>query len=175
MGLRSIFRGERRDEVAPTTRQRINRDAISGLFWIISIALLGIISLSFWGLALRYGVLGSGEEQQGGVADEALSILGNVASAAVGGLVGWLTRDQIVQNQERGGVAGFQSMPLDEDGEPIPVATPKEEPMPLPIEADPAPEDAPEAIPEDETAETDPDYAPEDEPYDGEDETEEQP
>lgn len=92
MGLRSIWRHEK-DIAPPTTRQRLNRDAISALYWIILMAVIGIIVLSLWGAALRYGVLGNGTPPEGSTADEALSILGNIASAAVGGLVGWLTRD----------------------------------------------------------------------------------
>lgn len=106
MGLRSIFRHER-SETAPTTRQRLNRDAISALFWVIFTALLGIIGLSLWVAALRYGVVGDGSPQEGvGSADEALSALGNLASAAVGGLVGWLARDANARYHDDGAAPG---------------------------------------------------------------------
>lgn len=74
-------------------REHLSGQAIRALSAIILTATAGIIGLSAWGLALRYGLLGRGGEIPGGVADEALSILGNIAAAAVGGLVGWLTRD----------------------------------------------------------------------------------
>lgn len=103
MGLRSIWRHEK-DIPAPTTRQRLNRDAISALFWVILTALLGIIVLSGIGLVLRFGLFGAAEMNNGqSFADEALSILGNIGSAAIGGLVGWLTRDQLDQKD-----TGFQ-------------------------------------------------------------------
>lgn len=93
MGLRSIWHHE--GEPPPTTRQRLNRDAISALFWVILVALLGIIILAALGALLRYGVFGDAGADSQSVADEALSILGNIGSAAIGGLVGWLTRDQL--------------------------------------------------------------------------------
>lgn len=102
MGLRSIWRHEK-DIPPPTTRQRLNRDAISALFWIILTAIVGIILMSLLGMSLRYGLLSSGRELDATAttADEALSILGNVASAAIGGLVGWLTRDQLDQKDTK--------------------------------------------------------------------------
>jgi hypothetical protein len=88
-----------------STRIQLNRDAIRTLGFIILTALVGIIALSMWGISLRYGLFGATEPETGGVADEALSILGNIAAAAVGGLVGWLTRDY-VENKN-----GTQEMP----------------------------------------------------------------
>lgn len=75
----------------------LSKRAIRALATVIVTSLLGIITLSAWGLALRYGVAGNGPETgAGGTSDEALSVLGNIAAAAVGGLAGWLTRDIIV-------------------------------------------------------------------------------
>jgi len=84
-------------------REALSHQAIVALRNIILISLGGIVLLSFTGLVLRYGVFT--EEQiadTGGVADEALSILGNIAAAAIGGLVGWLTRDLVVTNAKTG-------------------------------------------------------------------------
>jgi hypothetical protein len=78
----------------------LSRQAIKALGAIILTAIVGIIVLSAWSLGLRAGIAGSEEAAtaiNAGSADEALSILGNIASAAVGGLVGWLTRDMLVR------------------------------------------------------------------------------
>jgi len=80
-------------------RLGLNREAIRTLGLIVLASVVGIILLALWGLALRFGVLGDGATEASAgntVADEALSILGNVAAAAVGGLVGWLARDLTV-------------------------------------------------------------------------------
>lgn len=122
MGLRSIF-GHEKDISPPTTRQRLNRDAISALFWVILTALVGIIVLSALGLVLRFGLFGAvAGENSNSFADEALSILGNIGSAAIGGLVGWLTRDQLDAKD-----TGYQQLP--------PEPTPQEVAMPAPIPA----------------------------------------
>lgn len=120
MGLRSIWRTEK-NVPAPTTRQRLNRDAISALFWVILTSLMGIIVLSGIGLLLRFGLFGASPEAGQSFADEALSILGNIGSAAIGGLVGWLTRDQLSEKD-----TGFQQLP--------PEPTEEEVAMPLRIE-----------------------------------------
>jgi hypothetical protein len=81
-----------------TKPHALSSQAIKALAAIILTAVVGIIILSAWALALRSGVLGNDvNEFTSGTADEALSILGNVASAAVGGLVGWLTRDIVAR------------------------------------------------------------------------------
>ena len=98
MALRSIW--HHAEDHPPTTRQKLNRDAISALFWVILTALLGIIFLAGLGALLRYGVFGDAGAESQSVADEALSILGNIGSAAIGGLVGWLTRDQLEQRDD---------------------------------------------------------------------------
>jgi hypothetical protein len=83
---------------------QLSSQAIRALGAIILTAIAGIIMLSAWSLALRAGVLPSEDEAaaalNAGSADEALSILGNIASASVGGLVGWLTRDIVVRGQQ---------------------------------------------------------------------------
>lgn len=82
----------------------LSSHAIKALSAIILTALIGIILLSAWGTALRAGLAGGGLEEDplsAGTADEALSILGNIASAAVGGLVGWLTRDMVRVDRDR--------------------------------------------------------------------------
>ena len=80
-----------------TKPDNLSRDAIRSLTWIILTALMGIITLSVIGAMLRAGVFTSSEPSDAfTTADEALSILGNIAAAAVGGLVGWLTRDLVV-------------------------------------------------------------------------------
>lgn len=107
------------DQKSHTPRQLLNRDAIKTLGIIIMTALIGIIMLSLWGLTLRYGLLSANPEEAGaaGVADEALSILGNIAAAAVGGLVGWLTRDYAESVKA---TTGFQEMPTDASVTPPP-------------------------------------------------------
>jgi hypothetical protein len=91
--------------------------AIRALAAIILVALVGIIALSGWGLALRAGLLVSNPEAlNGGTADEALSILGNIAAAAVGGLVGWLTRDLVVRDREDAAVVVEQTGADAEEG-----------------------------------------------------------
>ncbi len=121
MGLRSIWK-MKRDTATMSTRQLLNRDAISALYWIILTALLGIIVLSAFGGALRYGLFGVDVDERGfSNADEALSILGNIGAAAIGGLVGWLTRDQLEARE-----TGYQSLP--------PEPSEEEAAMPLRIE-----------------------------------------
>ena len=75
----------------------LDRMAVRGLYRIILSAILSIAALSMTGLILR-GVLTDQDGLAIGNADEALSILGNIASAAVGGLVGWLTRATLEQH-----------------------------------------------------------------------------
>lgn len=78
----------------------LSKQAIKALGSIILTAIIGIIVLSAWSLALRAGLGGKEDAAtaiNAGSADEALSILGNIASAAVGGLVGWLTRDMLTR------------------------------------------------------------------------------
>lgn len=100
MGLRSIFTKEK-DIKPPTTRQRINRDAVSALYWIITASIGGIVVLSALGLTYRYWATQASNEIQAmnTTTDEAMSILGNIASAAIGGLVGWLTREYAVSRR----------------------------------------------------------------------------
>lgn len=114
MGLRSIFRHEHTIPT-PTTKQRLNRDAISALFWIILTAVVGIIMLSALGALLRFGVWGSAPESIQSNTDEALSILGNIGSAAIGGLVGWLTRDKLDADDSR--VSDQQQSTMDTEGD----------------------------------------------------------
>lgn len=78
----------------------LSKQAIKALGSIILTAIIGIIVLSAWSLGLRAGIAGDEKAAtaiNAGSADEALSILGNIASAAVGGLVGWLTRDMLTR------------------------------------------------------------------------------
>lgn len=99
---------------------RLSSLAIRSLAAVILVALVGIIVLSLWGMALRFGVFGNGEPEVAGNADEALSILGNVASAAVGGLVGWLTRDIVIKEGRDADRAvdagGWDGVPAGRDG-----------------------------------------------------------
>lgn len=89
-----------------TTRQLLNQNAIRALFWIIMTSVLGIIALSMLSALLQADLLAglfAGVEQNPdafAAADEALSVLGNIASASVGGLVGWLTRDILDKPEE---------------------------------------------------------------------------
>lgn len=81
-------------------RTRLSEQAITALKWIIMTALIGIIVINIIGTlvsaGLLEGLLDITENPDRSVnTDEALSILGNLGSAAVGGLVGWLTRDYI--------------------------------------------------------------------------------
>lgn len=70
--------------------------AVRALYRIIMATILSIAALSLAGVLLRSVVLDS-ERLTLGTADEALSILGNIASAAIGGLVGWLTRASVAR------------------------------------------------------------------------------
>lgn len=86
------------EAIPPGNDKTLAYQAIRALRWIILSSIFGIIALSMWGAALRYGVLQESPiDISNSSADEALSILGNVASAAVGGLVGWLTRDLVIR------------------------------------------------------------------------------
>lgn len=119
----------------------LRRKAIRWLAVIIITAVGGIIGLSLWGLALRYGVVGDGLAEGADAADEALSILGNVASAAVGAIAGWLSRDAV----ER-------ALPPDDDtigAEPPPDPAALDEPPPADA-ARPAPSEYPDDDDEDE-------------------------
>lgn len=101
----------RMETLPPGNDKTLAYQAIRALRWIILSSIFGIIVLSVWGAALRYGVFQETPvDVSNSSADEALSILGNVASAAVGGLVGWLTRDLVVRtptgNEESEEIAG---------------------------------------------------------------------
>lgn len=77
--------------------------------WLGSLILVAIISLTLLAIinasGPQFGVIIGAEEPQpgsagesiaaarGGQADQAIAILGNIASAGIGGLVGWVTRD----------------------------------------------------------------------------------
>jgi hypothetical protein len=159
-------RGDDMDPKKPNTRIQLNRDAIRTLGWIILTSLIGIIGLSLWGITLRYGLFGSSEPETGGVADEALSILGNIAAAAVGGLVGWLTRDYAEQKE-----VGYQNIPADASVTPPPPtpAVPDIEPFNAADDVVDDPdeqEDAPDAPdhPDELDDEEDPDLTWDDEP-----------
>lgn len=86
----------------PKRPEHLSHSAIRSLTAVILTALAGVIMLTLLSQLLKYGVLGDGNDSLTGVADESLSILGNIASAAVGGLVGWLTRDLIVTAENAG-------------------------------------------------------------------------
>ena len=78
---------------------RLNRLAIYWLGAIILVAVLGLISLAvvdagFWGTASTNG---EGIAVRGNQTDQAVAILGNIASAGIGGLVAWFTRDVLVR------------------------------------------------------------------------------
>ena len=87
----------RDDHIEP---ERLSLSVVRSLRWIILVSIGGIIVLSAWGLALKYGFVGDGQEETADSADEALSILGNIGSAAVGGLVGFLTRDLVLKIED---------------------------------------------------------------------------
>lgn len=95
---------------------QLSRKAIRWLGVIIITSVGGIIALSVWGAALRWGVLGDGLSEGADAADEALSILGNVASAAVGAIAGWLTRDAVTRTTVTDGTgqAHDVDMPADD-------------------------------------------------------------
>jgi len=105
--------------------EALSHQAIRALAAIILTAVTGIIVLSAWGLALRAGLAGDigADIINAGSADEALSILGNIAAAAVGGLVGWLTRDLMVQT-----TVARQVVPVDEASEPLDTPQTPQEP-----------------------------------------------
>lgn len=90
-----------------SSRITLNQSAIKALALVILTAIGGIILLSLWGLTLRFGLLGAEQSDGNTVADEALSTLGNIAAAAVGGLVGWLTRDYVESQR----TTGYQDIP----------------------------------------------------------------
>lgn len=85
----------------------LNRRAIRWLGTIILAAVLGLILLAvvdagFWS---SIGVRRAEVDSDGGLAlrgtqtDQAVAILGNIASAGIGGLVGWVTRDFVVRRR----------------------------------------------------------------------------
>jgi hypothetical protein len=76
--------------------------AIRSLFWIIMTAVLLIGVISIANLFITSGLVAAkpgGIAEAAGRTDEALSILGNIASASVGGLVGWLSRDFVIRRR----------------------------------------------------------------------------
>ena len=91
----------------PHTRDRLSSQAIRALQWIIMTSLLGIIAINIVGTLIQAdllaGLFGSIEQDPEAAinTDEALSILGNLGSAAVGGLVGWLTRDYLESSDKK--------------------------------------------------------------------------
>lgn len=74
----------------PDRDEWLDRMAVRGLYRIIMAAILSIAGLSLTGVVLRAVAVDADLSLSS--ANESLSILGNIASAAVGGLVGWLTR-----------------------------------------------------------------------------------
>jgi len=98
----------------PPTPERLSLSVVRSLRWIILLSLGGIIAMSFWGLALSFGLWGAEDLGIGPSAtDEAISVLGNIGSAAVGGLVGFLTRDLIVKLDQAGNLV--ESVEVEEE------------------------------------------------------------
>lgn len=77
--------------VRPDRDEWLDRMAVRGLYRIIMAAIVSIAALSGVGVLMRAVVIDA-DRLALNTADEALSILGNIAAASVGGLVGWLTR-----------------------------------------------------------------------------------
>ena len=89
------------DKVDP---ERLSLSVVRTLRWIILLSVGGIISLSLVGIALAYGLFGADAEAREGALDESISVIGNIASACVGGLVGFLTRDLVLKFDQAGRV-----------------------------------------------------------------------
>lgn len=85
------------DRIEP---ERLSLSVVRSLRWIIVLSVGGIIVLSAWGLGLSFGVWGDSSSEGPSATDEALSVLGNIASASVGGLVGFLTRDLVLKIED---------------------------------------------------------------------------
>jgi hypothetical protein len=82
---------------------KLSLSVIRSLRYVILTALMGIILLSLTGAVVRYLIItgdGDPESSAVGSADEAIGALGNIASAAVGGLVAWMTRDLLARQEE---------------------------------------------------------------------------
>jgi len=94
----------------------LDRIAVRGLYRIILVSVLSITTISIVGALIRGGIFGDADTDVFSAGDEALSILGNVASAAVGGLVGWLTR-AIVESRG-GGFSAVETPPVDKSEPP---------------------------------------------------------
>ncbi len=98
--------------------ERLSLSVVRSLRWIIVLSVGGIIALSAWGLGLSFGVWGDSTTEGPSATDEALSVLGNIASASVGGLVGFLTRDLVLKIEDSRRIrdeASKVSVELDEE------------------------------------------------------------
>ena len=80
----------------------LHRSVVRWLGAVILIAVLGILAIALVDSSAFDVVTGEGGEEGGIITgigsrgtqtDQAVAILGNIASAGIGGLVGWVTRD----------------------------------------------------------------------------------
>ena len=90
-----------------TTDQTLYRDALSALFWIVIIAVIGVVLITITGELVIAGVLGSFDDAATGRTDEAISVLAQIGSGAVGAMAGWLARDRLVAKDP----TGYQELP----------------------------------------------------------------
>lgn len=81
----------------------MQRDAVKFLSVIILTIIIAILVISVLQQLITSGLIGDREIILGlGIQSiEALSILGNLGAAALGGLVGWLTRDVVTRLQTK--------------------------------------------------------------------------
>jgi hypothetical protein len=144
MGKLSIFR-RTRDMEDP-----LHGAAISALFWIVLTAVIGVVVITLVGELVIAGVFGEFNDAATGRTDEAISVLAQIGSGAVGAMAGWLARDRLFDANS----TGYQQLP--------PEPTPQEVAMPAPV-----PADTPEGpLPDDGDPAYDPDLVFDDEPED---------
>lgn len=88
----------------------LHRYAIRWLSVIILTAIVGLIMLAVADAGIFDAVGGEGEGAligaRGGQTDQAVAILGNIAAAGIGGLVGWFTRDFTIRRHNTEVIAG---------------------------------------------------------------------
>lgn len=100
--------------------------AISALFWIVLTAVIGVVVITIVGELVIAGVFGEFNDAATGRTDEAISVLAQIGSGAVGAMAGWLARDRLLDvnsttaptPQETAMSTDTPQSPLPADGDP---------------------------------------------------------